>query len=86
LARWWAPAGARRPEVEAGSLRAGRYAYFPTGAIVSLVHAVSNGASAEVAVVGNEGIVGMSLFLGGTITTSQGSVLIPGQGFASARR
>jgi hypothetical protein len=50
------------------------------------VHAVSNGASAEVAVVGNEGIVGMSLFLGGTITTSQGSVLIPGQGFASARR
>jgi CRP-like cAMP-binding protein len=58
-----------------------RYAYFPTSAIVSLVHVMSNGASSEIAVVGTEGIVGTSLFLGGATTTSHGSVLIAGQGF-----
>ena len=56
-------------------------AYFPTSAIVALVQTMSNGASAEVAVVGNEGIVGTSLFLDGATTTSLGSVLIAGQGF-----
>ena len=58
-----------------------RHAYFPTGAIVSLVHVMSNGGSAEIAVVGNEGIVGTSLFLGGATTTSNASVLIAGQAF-----
>jgi CRP-like cAMP-binding protein len=57
------------------------YAYFPTSAVVSLLYLMESGASAEIAVVGNEGIVGTSLFLGGASTTSHGSVLIAGQGF-----
>jgi CRP-like cAMP-binding protein len=57
------------------------YAYFPTSAIVSLQYVMGSGASSEIAVVGNEGIVGTSLFLGGGATTSHGSVLIAGQGF-----
>jgi len=39
--------------------------YFPTTAIVSLLYVMEDGASAEIAVVGNEGIVGVSLFMGG---------------------
>jgi CRP-like cAMP-binding protein len=61
--------------------RAPQHAYFPTSAIVSLLYLTDSGGSAEVAVVGNEGIVGTSLFLGGGATTSQGSVLIAGQAF-----
>jgi CRP-like cAMP-binding protein len=57
------------------------YAYFPSSAIVSLLYVMGSGASAEIAVVGNEGIVGTQLFLGGDTTTSQGSVLIAGQGY-----
>src|SRR3990167_5220812 len=57
------------------------YAYFPTSWIVSLLYLMGSGASSEVAVVGNEGVVGTSLFLGGGTTTSHGSVLIAGQGF-----
>jgi CRP-like cAMP-binding protein len=57
------------------------HAYFPTSAIVSLLCLMGSGASSEVAFVGNEGIVGTSLFLGGGTTTSHGSVLIAGQGF-----
>jgi len=57
------------------------YASFPTSAIVSLQYVMGSGASSEIAVVGNEGIVGTSLFLGGGATTSHGSVLIAGQGF-----
>jgi CRP-like cAMP-binding protein len=41
------------------------YAYFPTTCIVSLLYVLENGASAEIAVVGNEGIVGVALFMGG---------------------
>ena len=57
------------------------YVYFPITAIVSLLYVMENGASAEIAVVGNEGIVDTSPFLGGTTTTSHGSVLIAGQAF-----
>ena len=57
------------------------YAYFPTSAIVSLQYLTDSGACAEFAVVGSEGIVGTSLFLGGASTTSHASVLIAGQGF-----
>jgi CRP-like cAMP-binding protein len=57
------------------------YAYFPTSAIVSLLYLTDSGACAEFAVVGSEGIVGTSLFLGGASTTSRASVLIAGQGF-----
>ena len=42
-----------------------RYAYFPTDCIVSLLYVIENGASAEIAVVGNEGIIGIALFMGG---------------------
>jgi hypothetical protein len=41
------------------------HVYFPTTAIVSLLYVMENGASAEIAVVGNEGIVGIALFMGG---------------------
>ena len=41
------------------------HVYFPTTAIVSLLYVIENGASAEIAVVGNEGIVGIALFMGG---------------------
>ncbi len=41
------------------------HVYFPTSAIVSLLYVMENGASAEIAVVGNEGIVGIALFMGG---------------------
>src|SRR6202166_4635971 len=41
------------------------HVYFPTTAIVSLLYVMENGGSAEIAVVGNEGIVGVSLFMGG---------------------
>jgi hypothetical protein len=44
------------------------HVYFPTTAIVSLLYVMENGASAEIAVVGNEGIVGISLFMGGGST------------------
>jgi len=46
------------------------YVYFPTTSIVSLLYVMENGASAEIAVVGNEGIVGISLFMGGESTSS----------------
>lgn len=48
-----------------------RHAYFPTDCIVSLLYVMENGASAEIAVVGNEGMVGTALFLGGESTPSR---------------
>ena len=45
--------------------------YFPSTAIVSLLYVMENGASAEIAVVGNEGLVGISLFMGGESTPSR---------------
>lgn len=58
-----------------------RHVYFPTTAIVSLLYVMENGASAEIAVVGNEGIVGISLFMGGGSTPSRAVVQSAGQGF-----
>jgi CRP-like cAMP-binding protein len=58
-----------------------RHVYFPTTAIVSLLYVMENGASAEIAVVGNEGVVGISLFMGGESTPSRGVVQSAGQGF-----
>jgi CRP-like cAMP-binding protein len=57
------------------------HVYFPTTAIVSLLYVMENGASAEIAVVGNEGIVGISLFMGGESTPSRGVVQSAGQGY-----
>ena len=57
------------------------HVYFPTTAIISLLYVMENGASAEIAVVGNEGIVGVSLFMGGESTPSRAVVQSAGQGF-----
>lgn len=57
------------------------HVYFPTTAIVSLLYVMENGASAEIAVVGKEGVVGISLFMGGESTPSRGVVQSAGQGF-----
>ncbi|MEO5660321.1 MAG: Crp/Fnr family transcriptional regulator [Polaromonas sp.] len=57
------------------------HVYFPITAIVSLLYVMENGASAEIAVVGNEGLVGISLFMGGESTPSRGLVQSAGQGF-----
>ena len=55
--------------------------YFPTTAIVSLLYVMENGASAEIAVVGNEGLVGISLFMGGESTPSRAVVQSAGAGY-----
>ena len=57
------------------------HVYFPTTAIVSLLYVMADGASAEIAVVGNEGVVGISLFMGGESTPSRAVVQSAGQGF-----
>jgi CRP-like cAMP-binding protein len=56
------------------------HVYFPTTAIVSLLYVMENGSSAEIAVVGNEGIVGISLFMGGESTSSRAVVQSAGSG------
>ncbi len=57
------------------------YVYFPISVIVSLLYVMHNGDSAELAVVGNEGIVGVSLFMGGNTTTSRAVVQNAGKGY-----
>jgi CRP-like cAMP-binding protein len=57
------------------------HVYFPTTAIISLLYVMESGASAEIAVVGNEGIVGISLFMGGESTSSRAVVQSAGKGF-----
>ncbi|RST53083.1 Crp/Fnr family transcriptional regulator [Variovorax sp. MHTC-1] len=56
------------------------HVYFPTTAIVSLLYVLENGASAEIAVVGKEGIVGISLFMGGESTPNRAVVQSAGKG------
>jgi len=58
-----------------------KYVYFPTSAIVSILYVMENGDSAEIAVVGNEGVVGISLFMGGNSTPSRAVVQSAGSGF-----
>lgn len=58
-----------------------QYAYFPTTAIVSLLYVLESGASAEIAVVGNDGILGISLFMGGETTPSRAVVQSAGFGY-----
>src|SRR5512143_411707 len=58
-----------------------RYVYFPTTSIVSLLYVMEDGASAEIAVVGNEGILGISLFMGGETTPSRAVVQSAGYAF-----
>jgi CRP-like cAMP-binding protein len=57
------------------------HVYFPTTSIVSLLHVMEDGASAEIAVVGYEGLVGIALFMGGISTPSRAVVQSAGRGF-----
>jgi CRP-like cAMP-binding protein len=57
------------------------HVYFPSTAIVSLLYVMENGSSAEIAVVGNDGVVGISLFMGGGSTPSRAVVQCAGHGF-----
>jgi CRP-like cAMP-binding protein len=80
-----------RPELELVPLKLGAsvyeaggklsYVYFPTTAIVSLLYVMQDGASAEIAVVGNEGLVGIALFMGGDTTPSRAVVRSAGHAF-----
>lgn len=79
------------PYLEPAALRLGdmlyepgaymQYAYFPTSAIVSLHYVMASGASAESAGVGNEGVVGISLFMGGNTTPSSAVVQTAGDAY-----
>ena len=57
------------------------YLYFPTTSIVSLLYVMEDGASAEIAVTGNEGLVGIALFMGGETTPSRAIVQGAGHGY-----
>jgi CRP-like cAMP-binding protein len=62
------------------------YVYFPTDAIVSLLYVMKDGASAEIAIVGNEGLVGIALFMGGETTPSRAVVQSGGHAFRLASK
>ena len=80
-----------RPHLELVSLKLGAsvyeaggkqaYVYFPIDSIVSLLCVMKDGASAEIAVVGNEGLVGISLFMGGESTPSRAVVQSAGSAY-----
>ncbi len=80
-----------RPQLEAVDMPLGQiiyesgstlsHVYFPTSCIVSLLYVMQNGASAEIAVAGNEGLVGISLFMGGESTPSRAVVQSAGLGY-----
>jgi CRP-like cAMP-binding protein len=61
-----------------------RHVYFPTDCIVSLLYVMESGASAEISVVGNEGVVGISLFMGGESTSSRAIVQSAGSAYRLA--
>ncbi|MCX7168785.1 MAG: Crp/Fnr family transcriptional regulator [Proteobacteria bacterium] len=63
-----------------------RHAFFPTTAIVSKICVMEDGASTEIAVVGNEGIVGVSLFMGGETTTTRAVVHSAGHAYRLKRQ
>lgn len=63
-----------------------QYVYFPTNCIVSLLYMTSNGSSAEISVVGNEGIVGVALFMGGESTTTRAVVQSAGTAYRLSRQ
>jgi CRP-like cAMP-binding protein len=79
------------PQLEPVQLELGRalyesgshqgYVYFPTTSIVSLLYVMEDGASAEIAIVGNEGVVGIALFMGGESTPSRAVVQSAGHGY-----
>ena len=61
-----------------------RYVYFPTDSIVSLLYVMESGASAEISVVGNEGLIGIALFMGGETTPSRAIVQSAGHAYRLA--
>jgi CRP-like cAMP-binding protein len=61
------------------------HVYFPSDCIISLLYVMENGESAEIAIVGNEGMVGISLFMGGETTTSRAVVQSSGRAFRLAK-
>ncbi len=63
-----------------------QHAYFPVSAIVSLLYVTESGASASVAGVGNEGMLGVPLFMGGNTTPSSGVVKTAGHAYLLERR
>ena len=79
------------PHLESVDMEAGKalyesgsrlnYVHFPTSAIVSMLYVMEDGASAEIAVVGNEGVVGISLFMGGESTPSRAVVQSAGAAY-----
>ena len=87
--RWW-------PQLEAVDMPLGQiiyesgstlsHVYLPTSCIVSLLYVMENGASAEIAVAGNEGLVGISLFMGGESTPSRAVVQSAGRGYRLAAK
>ena len=62
------------------------YVYFPTTCIISLLYVMEDGSSAEIAIVGKEGLVGISLFMGGETTPSRAIVQSEGKAFRLAAR
>lgn len=62
------------------------YVYFPTTAIVSLLYIMENGATAEIGVVGNDGILGIALFMGGDTTPNRAVIQSAGEGFKMSAR
>ncbi|MBF0166838.1 MAG: Crp/Fnr family transcriptional regulator [Alphaproteobacteria bacterium] len=62
------------------------HVYFPTNLIISLLYVMEDGSSAEIAVVGNEGIVGVSIFMGGDTTPSRAVVQSAGNAYRLKRQ
>ncbi len=55
------------------------YAYFPTTAVISMLYLMENGGTAEIGIIGNDGILGVALFLGGETTTSRAIIQSAGE-------
>ena len=68
----WVPMALGKVLYESGDLL--RHVYFPTDSIISLLYVMADGASAEISVVGNEGLIGVALFMGGETTPSRAIV------------
>src|SRR5688572_12460251 len=58
-----------------------RYIYFPTTAIISLLYIMENGSTAEIGMAGNDGLVGIALYMGGSTTPSRAVVQSAGDAF-----
>ena len=63
-----------------------QHVYFPTSSIVSLLYVMADGASAEIAVVGNEGMVGVALFMGGKTMSNPPVVQTAGRAYRLKRQ